>query len=182
MWGSVYMCHDIQVEVRGQFMGVDFLLSTCGAWGLKWRHQALEQAPLPTEPLWHWVLAAFLTSVSLTPSDLLGLLCHVRAPVQLLGWEHTQAIFLHTPSQESPHFVFHSLYSLCHGDSTLPGMRGAVQMGMSLAAWQGGHWPYSYSCVCMRVCLSVFVVHVCGGQRSTFGVSSSIALHIFSFI
>lgn len=43
------LCLNMYVEVRGQFLGVDFLLPPCVSHGTNWGLQAWQQAVLPTE-------------------------------------------------------------------------------------------------------------------------------------
>lgn len=50
MWTQGYTCYSINIEVKGQLVGVSFLFPLCGFLGLSSGHQALEQELTPTDP------------------------------------------------------------------------------------------------------------------------------------
>lgn len=57
------MCHRTYVEVRGQLVGLDDLLPSCGTQGSNLGCQSWQQAPLPSETsCWPWKHFKHLTS------------------------------------------------------------------------------------------------------------------------
>lgn len=48
-------CLSVHVEVRGEFIGLSFLLLSCGLWGIRSDSKTWQQAPLCTEPASSWL-------------------------------------------------------------------------------------------------------------------------------